>query len=79
MWDTRVTLSYFEISSIYVAMQDVLDRKKNIAMIWPEDAGYAEEIQNLESLLRKLDKASKRALGISDRDRSPRGQGTGRT
>lgn len=79
MWDTRVTLSYFEISSIYVAMQDVLDRKKNIAMIWPEDAGYAEEIQKLENLLKKMDKASKRALGISDRDRSPRGQGTGRT
>ena len=79
MRDTRVTLSYFEISSIYVAMQNVLDRKKNIAMIWPEDFGYAEEIQKLENLLKKMDKASKRALGISDRDRSPRGQGTGRT
>ena len=73
MWQTRVTLTYYEINNIWAAIGDVLDRKKNLAMVYPKDAGYAEDIQKLESLLSKLDKASKRAIGIRDRDRSPRG------
>lgn len=79
MWNTRVTLTHSEIMNIRCAMEDVLDRKKELEKAFPEDAGYAEDIQKLESLLRKLKKASLRSLGIRNSDRSPRGQGTGRT
>lgn len=72
MLQTRVTLTYYEIRNIRGALEYVLDRKKNLAKVYPKNAGYAEDIQKLESLLSKLDKASKRAIGIRDRDRLPR-------
>lgn len=63
---TRITLSNKEIRYLNLAIKQEVDRKKGMKKIMGKQ-WYQEDIDALEKLLEKLEKADERSFFITDR------------